>query len=539
MRTPLVTITALAATLALTGSASAADRYAAPDGDAPPGVCALADPCSLSNAAEFAVDGDVVRVLDGTHVLADSLTLLDAGVTLVPAAAGTRPVITLDADANATIVVAAPLGAPVAIRGFAVVNASDVTDSDAHPAFQVGSAIRLQDTVARSRGRVITATVDDPGAHLIEDVRAEQVAGAKTAVTLSTGAVPQGTLTARRLAVAAATGGTAVRVTGDGAELVDSTAGGGAVGVFAGSGAVARRFTASGAERALQLDGPVVVTDAVATAQGPGAEAIRNPAAGAAELRNVTAVASGAGSIGIKATAGATTARNVIARGEQLDVDVTGGTLALDHSSFRTAVGITDAGANQSGDPRFADAAAGDFRLLAGSPAIDAGVADDVLGATDHAGASRFQGAAPDLGAHESVPVPGTQPVAPTTEPADDAAPSIGGLKASGKRRGAAKAAFSLGEPATVTVVLERRKAGKRKGGACVKPTRKLRKKAACTRFVAVATTVRKLPAGKATITVGKRLTAGGYRVRVTAKDAAGNASAPAKRTFRVARKAR
>ena len=66
MRTPLVTITALAATLAVSGSASAADRYAAPDGDAPPAVCALADPCSLSNAAEFAV-----KVM-GNHTFANA-----------------------------------------------------------------------------------------------------------------------------------------------------------------------------------------------------------------------------------------------------------------------------------------------------------------------------------------------------------------------------------------------------------------------------------------------------------------------------------
>jgi hypothetical protein len=69
MRLHLVTsLTAVAATLALTGSASAAERFAAPDGDGA-NPCAQADPCNLSLAAEFAGDGDVVRVLDGTYDL--------------------------------------------------------------------------------------------------------------------------------------------------------------------------------------------------------------------------------------------------------------------------------------------------------------------------------------------------------------------------------------------------------------------------------------------------------------------------------------
>jgi len=52
-------------------------------------------------------------------------------------------------------------------------------------------------------------------------------------------------------------------------------------------------------------------------------------------------------------------------------------------------------------DPRFADAAGGDFRLSAGSPAIDAGI---VTAATsDHDGVDRPQGDAYDLGAFEYV----------------------------------------------------------------------------------------------------------------------------------------
>jgi hypothetical protein len=230
-------------------------------------------------------------------------------------------------------------------------------------------------------------------------------------------------------------------------------------------------------------------------------------------------------------SAGVTTLRNVIARGDGTDIQALAGTLTVDHSNFRTQEGITDGGANQSGDPQFLDAAAGDFRLAPTSPAIDAGIADDVIGATDRAGASRFQLAAPDLGAFEAAAKGAPQPSAPA---ADVTAPALTALRATGKRRGAATASFALGEAATVTVKLERRKAGKRQGGRCVKPTRKLRKAKRCARFVAVATTSKSLGAGTATVKVGRKLAAGRYRVTVAAKDAAGNAAKPVSATFKV-----
>ena len=58
--------------------------------------------------------------------------------------------------------------------------------------------------------------------------------------------------------------------------------------------------------------------------------------------------------------------------------------------------------ADVSADPRFVDPGAGDYRLRAGSPAIDVGV--QVGAAHDAGGVARPAGAGPDLGAYEWQP---------------------------------------------------------------------------------------------------------------------------------------
>ncbi len=548
MRPHLATsLTALAATLAFTGTASAAERFAAPDGDGA-NPCVQADPCSLNLAAEFAGDGDVVRVLDGTYDLPNRLDMLDGGVTMEPAVPGTRPVIRLDSETNPTIVVSEPDANPkrITIRGFRIENTNDKSDVQTHPALRVNSTATISDVILRSRARVLEVVVNDPGATVVEEAQVQQVAGTVRAALLTTGALPEGTVTGRRLTVDAATGGTGAYVSGVGSELLDSVIRGGEIGIRLDNEAVARRNSAAATGIGVVTEGPTTVTDSIATAAGENSRGIVAQA-GPARLRNLTVIASGAGSFGIATVAGAHTARNVIARGDGTDLQVGGGSLAVDHSSFRTQSGIADGGSNQSGDPQFVNAAAGDFRLAPTSPAIDAGVADDTIGATDLAGASRFQLAAVDLGAYEAAAKGAPQPPVPAGpagpggggDGADVTAPAVSALRASGKRRRAAKAGFVLGEAASVTVQLERRKAGKRKGGRCVKPTRQLRNAKRCTRFVAVATTTKALPAGAATVKVGRKLAAGRYRLTVVAVDAAGNAAKPVAKGFRITRKTR
>ena len=64
---------------------------------------------------------------------------------------------------------------------------------------------------------------------------------------------------------------------------------------------------------------------------------------------------------------------------------------------------MIDGGGNQSAAPLFVNTEAGDFREAAGSPTIDAGLADE-LGPLDLAGNPRVLGSAPDIGAYEFVP---------------------------------------------------------------------------------------------------------------------------------------
>jgi hypothetical protein len=179
-----------------------------------------------------------------------------------------------------------------------------------------------------------------------------------------------------------------------------------------------------------------------------------------ARLRNVTAAATQSGSargILVQATCGGNNTIegvNVIASAPSLDLEATtdplptaaSADITLTHSNFdtttTTGAGNTSTageGTNQDAQPLLADPASGDFHQLAGSPTIDAGVADPSLGSADIDGEPRTQGAAPDIGADELLP---------QAEPApnvDDFPPDTKILKGPQKRTRKRKAKFQFG----------------------------------------------------------------------------------------------
>lgn len=101
---------------------------------------------------------------------------------------------------------------------------------------------------------------------------------------------------------------------------------------------------------------------------------------------------------------------------------------------------------------------------------------------------------------------------------------------------------FRLSEDATVSIAIERAQSGRRQGSSCRKPSSSNRKGKRCTRYTTSGTLRREGRTGANTVAFSGRigtkpLAAGGYRVAVTARDAAGNRTAKTVRaSFTVAR---
>lgn len=535
-----LTLTTLAATFALASPALAVDRYAEPGGDGA-APCAQADPCAITTAFGTAVAGDAIKLLPGTHTVVADIDVLDAGLTVEPATPGTRPVVASTSNSEPVFSVQHAGTEPVVMRGLEIVAQSVMSDVN-HEALVASSPLELSDTVLRARARVLHTFGADRV--VINDVTIDQLTGIQPAAQLDADSG-----IARNLTVDPSDDSAGVQVSGDGSSLTDTTVSGGVQGITVGPGATARRITGVGVEGGIRVFGGATLTDAVARATGFGT-AMTVQGAGQAHLRNVTAVGSGPGANGLQVAGGTTIARarNLILRGVANDVLVSGGaTVELDHSNFREVSGpFADSGQNQTSDPLFVNAAAGDYRLQAGSPAIDRGLVDDITGSTDRDGASRFQGAAPDLGAFERTappavtpdPRPEPQPTATPAPPAADTlAPTVSKLTASALRGRAATLRFSVSESGSVLLTLKKATAGKRKGNSCVKPTKTLRKAKPCRRFVTLASTRKTVASPTAKLTVGKKLAAGTYRVTVTPKDQAGNTGKAVTKTFVVKRR--
>ncbi len=100
---------------------------------------------------------------------------------------------------------------------------------------------------------------------------------------------------------------------------------------------------------------------------------------------------------------------------------------------------------------------------------------------------------------------------------------------------------YTLSEPAKVKLVIAQKVPGRRVGKSCRKPSRRAHGKR-CTRFVKRGTLRRTGLAGTNSLKfsgrIGRRaLKPGRYRVTITATDAAGNVSRPARLSFRVVKR--
>jgi hypothetical protein len=161
-----------------------------------------------------------------------------------------------------------------------------------------------------------------------------------------------------------------------------------------------------GATPATVLRDSVVRTSGT-TSTSAGLKLRESGGAGDVALVNVTVMAPGSGATGVFCEVRNGQARivNTIVRGDAVDITTsrTVGHCTATTSNFRPAVspGLTSGAGNQSAEPRFVDAPAGDYRPVPGSPTIDAGQADALLGTADPSGCSRTLGAAADIGAYE------------------------------------------------------------------------------------------------------------------------------------------
>ena len=153
------------------------------------------------------------------------------------------------------------------------------------------------------------------------------------------------------------------------------------------------------------------------TGSGANSEGVIASGDGPVILRNVTAVG---GSYGLDAFAGNAGENLVVdavnsvfsggtadiatfpsGGGASADVDAASSNFATVDESGDSDVTAPGTGANQTAEPGFVNASAGDFHQLPGSPTRNAGTADPSIGTFDFEGDPRLQGTAPDIGADE------------------------------------------------------------------------------------------------------------------------------------------
>ena len=590
--------TALAASLLLTvtGSASAATRLAVPSGGATAsGSACTTNPCDLPTALSAAVEGDTVSVGGGTYTVANFVGTSKTNVDIVGAPGAAKPLIKVSGgsgqislqgagDKLRNVAVEGSAGSAPVILGGPLTTVSGVDVTAANGCIQVNAA------GARVEDSRLTLTAESLGGSCLNGR-----AGAAANLTISNvqvGSTAVGSMYGFALVSLGGVNDQVDRLVvdnpvGGAVELVDG-------GSPSGSNTTIRRSrlsSATGASSAatLSASAPAVITDSVVTLKGTASNPGSVPAvilAGGGTLRNVTAIATRPGSHGLDVgySTKAVSVKNSVFRGDGKDVAVISpGDLTITNSNFRGNPGTLNAasGSNQTGDPKFVDAANGNYRPAAGSPLIDAGTDDAASGTKDLDGNDRKAGSAVDIGAYEYQPPPapqtpaqqpqqpqqpvnqGTAPAnadppadVPATPAADRVAPVLSAVAITNKKFAVASAStpvaarakkgtvfsYALSEPSGVTLTLERVTTGRRKGKDCVAATKKNKKGRKCRRYVKAGAISRTGVLGKNSVPfsgrIGKKaLKPGNYRASIVATDAAKNASPARTVAFTVVKK--
>lgn len=178
--------------------------------------------------------------------------------------------------------------------------------------------------------------------------------------------------------------------------------------------------------------------------------------AGGASIVNVTAILTGGNGWGIttELMTQSPVVKNSIVRSTAKPLHGRSGSLPILASNTNFFVGSsanwTDVANNQQDVAvTFADEAAGDYRVPAGQPTIDAGATDALITATaDPDFHGRSLGAGPDIGAYEYDPTP---PAAPTPDPDPTPDPGAGTTDTSS---GTTSGATTTGKTTTTTTVI-------------------------------------------------------------------------------------
>ncbi len=283
-------------------------------------------------------------------------------------------------------------------------------------------------------------------------------------------------------------------------------------------------------------------------------------------LRNVTAVATGVGGVGMRvdSTIGPTLAEpaviNSIIRGNGGgDVVAIAPAAAgshthvtLDHSNYATAaLGPNDttitppgSGTNQTAAPQFVNPAGADYHQLLGSPTIDAGVNDAANGAADLDMTARTKGLSTDIGAYEFEPVAINLSKLKFAHPTFRAAgkgASATHIKTAKRTPTGSTVSFFSDLANNVTFTVEQRTTGRKVGKSCQKRSRDNVGRKHCTRYAVLHGSFTIAAAGKTKFTFSgrigttklRKLKPGAYRLRAT-PSSAGSTGKSVTKKFRI-----